>query len=616
MGAVDARGPVCLIRPPAVETFRFSSLSITPPLGLAYVAGAIEAAGHEVQVIDAVTAAPTKHTRYFRGYLVGLASDELAARVPADAKAVGITVVFTHEWPAIVQLIEAIKARLPDVPIILGGEHVSSMPEFCLMTSKADFLVLGEGEETVVELLDALDRGMPHAELLGIGYREPAVAANGNGAAPANANGHGARPGAASAVVNPRRERTLAIDAIARPAWHLIDLDTYHEHRWMGGMYSSTKSVPILATRGCPYQCTYCSAPNMWTPRWIPRDPKLVVDEIEYYMQTFGARNFPFQDLTAIIKRDWIVQFCQELLARGLEITWQMPTGTRSEAIDAEVAQLLRKTNMISMAYAPESGSETTRQLIKKKMKTDRMFESMRAAVDAELNVMVFMVIGFPHDKDEHIRENLAFLETIADIGINDAAVGFYMALPGTQIFDSLYDSGQITLDREYFRHILSSTSLWATSTYSGLSRPRLTYWKFKLMRHFYRQPRQLVHSTSLFTSIKQAMRGLRGDHQDETKMQSAVRNGVTSFVDNLKVMPTRGWMSRREERRFFDQWDGIYRSIRTNNLACGAALPGPADTTELHERNVTKLIKEIHGTRRRIPVGVAVSAEHAEPAG
>jgi radical SAM superfamily enzyme YgiQ (UPF0313 family) len=595
MRAVEKSGPVCLIRPPAVETFRFSSLSITPPLGLACVAGAIEAAGHTVEVVDAVTSAPTRHTRYFRGYLVGLGFDDIVDRIPADTKAIGITVVFTHEWPAITRLAESIKQRLPDVPVILGGEHVSSMPEFCLLTSQADLLVMGEGEETVVELLDALDRGTPCAELLGIAYRE------------------GTGDGTSDVVVNPRRERTLAIDDIPRPAWHLIDLDTYHQHRWMGGMYSSTKSVPILATRGCPYQCTYCSAPNMWTPRWIPRDPKKVVDEIEHYIERFGARNFPFQDLTAIIKREWILDFCKELLARDLEITWQMPTGTRSEAIDPEVAQLLKQTNMISMAYAPESGSETTRQLIKKKMKTDRMLESMKAAVDAQLNVMVFMVIGFPHDKDEHIRENLEFLEKIADIGINDAAVGFYMALPGTQIFDSLYDSGQISIDREYFRHILSSTSLWATSTYSGLSRPRLTYWKFKLMRHFYSQPRQLVNSTSIFTTVVQAFRSLKGDQQDETKMQSAFRNGVISAFDTLKTKPTRGWMSRRRERRFFDDWDSIYRGIRASNLACGAALAAPADTTELHQRNVTKLIKSTHGTRRRIPVGVVVSSEPAE---
>jgi radical SAM superfamily enzyme YgiQ (UPF0313 family) len=574
--------PVCLIRPPAVETFRFSSLSITPPLGLAYVAGALRAAGHDVRVVDAVAEAPTKHTRYFRGYLVGLSFDEIAARVPSDSKVVGITALFTHEWPAITQLIEAVKRRLPDVPVVIGGEHVTSMPELCLMTSKADYLVLGEGEETVVELLEALDHGAPMAEMLGIGHRQDG-----------------------EVVVNPRRARTMQIDEIAWPAWDLIDLDTYHEHRWMGGMWSKNKSVPILATRGCPYQCTYCSAPNMWTPRWIPRDPERVVDEIQFYYESYGARNFPFQDLTAIIQRQWIIDFCNELLARGLDITWQMPTGTRSEAIDPEVAQLLKKTGMISMAYAPESGSETTRQLIKKKMKSDRMYESMKAAVEAELNVMVFMVIGFPHDTAEHLRENFAFLDKIAEIGINDAAVGFYMALPGTQIFESLYDAGKIQLDKTYFRHILSSTSLWATSTYSGLGRVRLTWWKFRLMRHFYSRQRALVGSSGLLSTVVQAVRSLRDSESgDSTKLQSAFRNGIESAIDTFKVkVRPGGWMPRRKESTFFAGWDAIYREIRRRNLETGAAVLSPADTTELHNRNITKILKETHGTRRRIPV-------------
>lgn len=579
--------PICLIRPPAVETFRFSSLSITPPLGLAFVAGALEHAGHRVEVVDAVAAAPEQHLRYFRGYLVGATFAEIAERIPGDARVVGITALFTHEWPAIVELVATIKARRPDVTVVLGGEHVTSMPEFCLLTSQADIVVLGEGEETTVELVEGLERGVPLAEIVGIAYRD-----------------------GDEVVVNARRARTLDIDEIPPPAWHLIDLDTYHEHRWMGGMWSSRKSVPILATRGCPYQCTYCSAPNMWTPRWIARDPRKVVDEIEHYVEHFGARNFPFQDLTAIIKREWIVEFCEELLARGLDITWQMPTGTRSEAIDAEVAQLLRKTNMISMAYAPESGSETTRKLIKKKMKTDRLFESMRCAVDAGLNVMVFMVIGFPHDTEEHIRENLWFFEQIADIGINDAAVGFYMALPGTQMFESLYDSGKIRIDRRYFRHILSSTSLWATSTYSGLSRTKLTYWKFRLMRHFYSRQRKLVGSKGMLSTVRQAVAALRqGDGADTTKLHSAFRNGIISAGDTLKVkVKPGGWMDKRRERAMFESWDAIYREIRARNQACGAALQLSTDPSRLHEVNVTKQIKQAHGTKRRIPVSVASS--------
>ena len=109
--------------------------------------------------------------------------------------------VFTHEWPAVVCLIEAIKRRHPDVPVILGGEHISSMPEFCLLTSVADVLVLGEGEETVIELLHALRDKQPLDEIEGIAYRS-----------------------GDDVVVNPRRQRATEIDDITWPAWHLFAL--------------------------------------------------------------------------------------------------------------------------------------------------------------------------------------------------------------------------------------------------------------------------------------------------------------------------------------------------------------------------------------------------------
>ena len=92
-----------------------------------------EAAGERVAVVDAVASAPDSLRRYFKGYLIGLSFDEIAARIPTGVDFIGISVVFTHEWPAVVCLIEAIKRRHPDVPVILGGEHISSMPEFCLL---------------------------------------------------------------------------------------------------------------------------------------------------------------------------------------------------------------------------------------------------------------------------------------------------------------------------------------------------------------------------------------------------------------------------------------------------------------------------------------------------
>ena len=257
-------------------------------------------------------------------------------------------------------------------------------------------------------------------------------------------------------------------------------------------MYSSTKSVPILATRGCPYQCTYCSAPNMWTPRWIAR-PKQVVDEIEYYVETFGAE-LPVPGPDRDRPRQWIIDFCNELL----DATSRSPgrcRPARGPRPSTPRWPTCSRTNMISMAYAPESGSETTRQLIKKKMKSDRLFESMQAAVDAELNVSVFMVIGFPTTPRSTCAKRPSGSTWPCRARRSSTACTTREDHPRSQVLPP---------------HLVVDPCGRPRPT-RGSAAAKLTYWKFRLMRHFYRQPRQLVHSTSLFTTVVQALRGPAG---------------------------------------------------------------------------------------------------------
>ena len=194
---------ICLLRPPCVESFRFSTTTAAMPIGLAYIAGSLEKAGHQVHIVDAVAEAPRTHTRYIRGFLVGLWGDDLVRKIPDKATLIGISVVFTHEWPAVAHLTRLIKAARPDLSIVLGGEHVTALPEFCLATSAADYLVLGEGEEIAVDLANALKNGSDITALTGIAYRD-----------------------GEAIVVNERRGRRLDIDDIPLPAWHLFDVKT------------------------------------------------------------------------------------------------------------------------------------------------------------------------------------------------------------------------------------------------------------------------------------------------------------------------------------------------------------------------------------------------------
>jgi len=402
-------------------------------------------------------------------------------------------------------------------------------------------------------------------------------------------------------VVNKRRARRAEIDDIPYPAWHLFDVRGYHENRLTGSVYTDKLTVPILATRGCPYQCTYCSAPNMWTPKWIPRDPVKVVDEIEHWMKTLGAGSFPFQDLTAIIRKDWVVAFCKELLRRDLKITWQLPVGTRSEAIDAEVADLLARTNMVSMAYAPESGSEETRQLVKKKVHTEALFESVKAAVGAKLNVSFFVIIGLPHETTENLAANLPFLERAARAGITDVSVGYYMALPGTELFHSLYDAGKLRLDQEYFTHMLHALAPFPVTSFSEhLSRLDLLLWKFRLFGRFYGEKSRLEGGPR--AQIARIARGFgSGSHQ--TKLQTAVRNIAQSVVRTAEAKLGPRWMPRGEEAALFAGWDETFRAIRQSKLRGGVTPQYPANTRELHRSNVITRLKKEHDVPRRLPL-------------
>ena len=572
---------ITLIRPPAVEAFRFATTSITLPLGLAYISAALKKKDFKVQIIDAVGNEPDSRVGYYKGYLVGESLDKIVNKITSATNFIGITVVFTHEWPLVVKLIDLIKNKFPNKKIIIGGEHVSAMPEFCLATSKADYIVMGEGEETIVELIsDNLIEENKLKKIRGLGYRlENEI------------------------FINPRRQRRTDLDEIAIPDWQSFEVKKYHQNRFVGGMYSESITVPILATRGCPYQCTYCSAPNMWLPRWIPRDPIKVVDEIEYYKKTFNAKNFPFQDLTAIIKKEWIKAFCEEIIKRNLNITWQLPTGTRSEAIDDEISNLLKKSGMTSMAYAPESGSEETRKFIKKKMKTENLFKSINSAAKAGLNIAVFIVIGFPHDNKKNLRENINFIKRLASQGVTDMSVGYYMALPGTQLFNSLFDSGKITLDKKYFSHILDSLAIVPSQKYCfNLSKLKLLYYKIYFLFTFYKEKNKSSIKSSIFKKFKFLINLMLRKDSHESKLQTALTNAINSMKDTIRSKRVR-WMSKDEEKLLFAEWDKIYRNIRNKKISSGAIEKSPAESTELHKVNViTAIIKE-HSTEKRFSI-------------
>jgi radical SAM superfamily enzyme YgiQ (UPF0313 family) len=350
-------------------------------------------------------------------------------RIQPGNDLIGVSCMFSQDWPEIRRLIQLVRRRFPGVPIVAGGEHITATGDFTLTsTPEVDVCVIGEGEETIVELAAAVDRRASFDAIPGLLLRGP----DGNRS------------------TGPRT-RIRDLDDLPWPAWDLVPLENYLNNG-LGYGVNRGRSMPMIATRGCPYQCTFCSNPEMWTTRWYARDPEHVLDEIQAYQDKYGATNFDFYDLTAIVKRSWIIQFTNRILERKMLFTWQLPSGTRSEAIDDEVSRLLYASGCRNMSYAPESGSPEVLKRIKKVVKLDRLEASVLGAVRNRLNVKLNIIMGFPGETRHELSQTVGFLARMGVAGVHDMSISLFSPYPGSELYHELRAAGAIPeLSDEYF---------------------------------------------------------------------------------------------------------------------------------------------------------------------
>jgi radical SAM superfamily enzyme YgiQ (UPF0313 family) len=422
---------IALINPPGLKSFSGLQMHTpNPPLGLAYIAGAVKQAGFPYTVIDGTGEALDRVSPYAvrDDFMIqGLPFEDIARRIPPDTRVIGLACMFSTLWPLTRDLSQHIRRRFPDAVLVLGGEHGTAVPEHVLRNSPVDIVILGEGEETFVRLVERIRAGEPWRKVPGIAYLDGGIY----------------RDTGLSA-------RIRKIDDIPLPDWDSFPIEEYISRHQINGI-NIGRSMPLLSTRGCPYQCTFCSNPAMWTTRYVTRDPARVADEIECYKRKYNVVNFDFQDLTAVVKRQWVIKFCRELIRRRLNVTWQMPSGTRCEVFDEEVADLLYRSGCRALAFAPESGAPEILEIVKKQVDLDQMLIAMRIAVRMGFKLSCFIVIGFPDDTPATMRKTLGLIRRMALLGVHDVAVSKFVPYPGSSLFKRLQQEGKIEVDDKFF---------------------------------------------------------------------------------------------------------------------------------------------------------------------
>ncbi len=422
--------PIVLIRPPNLlpVTTHLAQHGVLP-LGMAYLAGALGSEGHPVRCIDAVG----EKLKVFRpfgnaGLLTnGLTAGEIIERIPIDARIVAISCMYSNEWIYVREMIRELKSKRPDVILLTGGEHVTSDYEHILIENDGvDYCCMGEGEETIVALVTALENRTDPKDVAGIAFRDQGEI-------------HVTKP----------RSRIKDIDRIAWPDWSGIPVNNYLNLR-MGNDTQGKRSMPVLASRGCPFQCAFCTSPSMWTTRWSVRDVEDVINEIRSYVETYRVNHIEFFDLTAIIRSEWIVDFCSRLIGEKLGITWSLPTGSRIEALTEEVLLLLRKSGCEKLSLSPESGSEKTLARIHKQVDLSRMLSVMRICHKAGLIVKANIMFGLPGQTGTEVLESFIYILKMALIGVDDVACFHFVPYAGSQLHRELVESGKIIRDGNY----------------------------------------------------------------------------------------------------------------------------------------------------------------------
>ena len=419
---------ICLIRPPYLSPMSsFTAGAHIPPLGLALLAGNVAQAGHQVSLIDALGEGISQFSKIsaLNFAVNGLTPEQIIAKIPKDVEVIGVSLMFSVQWFYDEYLIKAIKAKFPHVPIVVGGEHISAEWETVLRLAPwIDYCVIGEGEETFLDLLNALETHRPVSSVPGIAFRE---------------NNKVERTG--------RRTRKKNLEELSTPLWDLIPLANYHQAGYTMTMLNR-RSIPMLASRGCPFSCTFCTSPQMWGTELYLRKPESIVAEIKSYVEKYNINHVDFCDLVGVIHKKWLVEVLTLLAQENLKISWIHGAGTRSEILDEEVLDLFKKTGANRIFYAPETGSKTTIKKINKKINLDKMTASMKYAIKLGMSTKAPLIFGFPDQTLKEVFESILFAFKLSWIGVDDVVVHIFSAHPGSKDHEHLVKTGVIPMEK------------------------------------------------------------------------------------------------------------------------------------------------------------------------
>jgi radical SAM superfamily enzyme YgiQ (UPF0313 family) len=410
--------------------------------------------GHEVRVVD------------FSAQ--GLDVSSLMEMIRRDPPGFTFWNTGTPSLPFDLHVADLIKREFSDIITGIMGTHVTVCPDEALQTPSVDIVIRGEPEKIIRNLCRNGRAGWDTVR--GISYR---------------------RAKDFEIVHNPS-EDFLSPESIPGPAWHTLDISPYR---------LPLKGRPFLIVspvRGCPYRCSFCTAPIYYGKKLRERPVEHVMDEIERNVSRYGVREFFIWADTFTVNRHYVKRFCQAIMERNLPISWTC--NSRVDTVDEELLALMKKAGLWMISFGLESGNDDVLALTEKNITVEQSREAVLAASRQGIRTAGHLIFGLPGETEKTMEETLSLA---LDLPLDIAQ--FYVAapFPGTRLYDEALRSGW--LKNRDSAPICSQGD--AVMALPGLPAERVNAFRRYAYRKFYSRPRTIRNILSMVEpgAVKQA---------------------------------------------------------------------------------------------------------------
>jgi magnesium-protoporphyrin IX monomethyl ester (oxidative) cyclase len=397
------------------------------PLGLMYIAAMLQKNGYPVEILDAFMAGAEFEEKNGDEVTIGLPFKQIEEEIRnRNPDIVGIAGPFTSQIGNAIATSKAAKQANPNILTVVGGPHVTLVPEEFLQEAQSvDIAVTGEGEYAMLEIAQHFEGKKQLSEIKGIAYRK---------------NG--------SVTVNERRSFIENLDELPYPAYDLVDMENYLNPKKIGYRSFQNRAVSMVTSRGCPFNCCFCAVHLHMGKGFRAHSAKYVLDHIQYVVDKYKVKNIFFEDdnLTLDLKR--FEAICDGIIERRIKIGWETPNGVRADRLTLELLCKMKQSGCKSVFVGVESGDQQILdKVVCKNLDLKKVVEFAKNAKEIGLKTGAFYIIGFPGETKQNMQRTVDFaleMKRKYDVGMH-----LFAATPsyGTKLYEECKAKGYIDAD-------------------------------------------------------------------------------------------------------------------------------------------------------------------------